>query len=79
MQLALRLGKTLGEILQIPSAELTEWKAFFILEDREARQRQGLPAQPKSKRSVATQAKQPDVQATMRAMFGDRVKKKERK
>jgi hypothetical protein len=77
MQLALRLGKTLGEIFQIPSAELTEWKAFFILEQRESQQAQ--PQARGSKRSVPTQGKQPDVQATMRAMFGDRVKKKERK
>lgn len=77
MQLALRLGKTLGEILQIPSAELTEWKAFFILADREARQRQARA--PDAKPFVPTQTKQPDVQATFRAMFGNRVKKKERK
>jgi hypothetical protein len=39
MRLALRLGKTMGEINQMPSAEVSEWMAFFRVEGEDEKNR----------------------------------------
>jgi hypothetical protein len=64
----LRLGKTVKQMLaELDSYELTEWQAFFKLEDSE---------HAAAARGVRPQRGPVDVKTTLRALFGDRVVKK---
>lgn len=77
--LALRLGKTLPELLgSSTSSELLEWQAYFHLCDEAARgpSRPAPVAIPgKDGKPVESNA----VKAGMQAMFGNRVKRKKQK